>query len=222
MANNKKAIVKRNGSYELSNPDQMIQVAKRIKDYIVKNGLSVTIAGHDYVMVEGWQFAGNLMNIYPMIASVEEKGKDKWLVKVDLVNGKTEKTVGTGYALCSKEEAKKQSFDEYAILSMAQTRAIGKAFRNRIGWIIKLAGYEPTPAEEMKKQATATMSNDTSETGANHVEKLKAELFKMGAKDEKSAIKMVKDKTGLVWKDFKVTQKQAQIALFMILNATKK
>ena len=32
---------------------------------------------------------------------------------------------------------------------MAQTRAIGKAYRNILAWIIRAAGYEPTPAEEM-------------------------------------------------------------------------
>jgi len=217
-----KAIVKRNGSYELSNPDQMIQVAKRIKEYIVKNNLSVKIVEKDYVMVEGWQFAGSLMGLYPKVAEVKDLGGNKWLAEVDIINRKTQEVVGTGFALCSKAESKKASFDEYAILSMAQTRAIGKAFRNLIGWIIKLAGYESCPAEEMKKQTTATMTKDTSETGANHVEKLKTELFKMGCKDEKSALKMVKDKTGLLWKDFKITQKQAQIALFMILNETKK
>lgn len=34
-------------------------------------------------------------------------------------------------------------------MSMAQTRAIGKAYRNILAWIIRAAGYEPTPAEEM-------------------------------------------------------------------------
>ena len=34
---------------------------------------------------------------------------------------------------------------------MAQTRAIGKAYRNVIGWVMKLAGYEATPSEEMAK-----------------------------------------------------------------------
>ena len=60
------------------------------------------------------------------------------------------------------------------------------------------------------------------ESGTDHIAKLKTELYKIGAKDEKTALKMVKDKTGLVWKDFKITQKQAQIALFMLLNETKK
>jgi len=32
---------------------------------------------------------------------------------------------------------------------MAQTRAAAKAFRNRLAWIVVLAGYKPTPFEEM-------------------------------------------------------------------------
>ena len=43
----------------------------------------------------------------------------------------------------------KRSFDEYAICSMAQTRAVGKAYRLLIGWLMKSAGYEATPLEEM-------------------------------------------------------------------------
>ena len=37
----------------------------------------------------------------------------------------------------------------YARRSMAQTRATGKACRLAFSWIMSLAGYEPTPAEEM-------------------------------------------------------------------------
>lgn len=37
----------------------------------------------------------------------------------------------------------------YARRSMAQTRATGKACRLTFSWIMSLAGYEPTPAEEM-------------------------------------------------------------------------
>ncbi len=64
---------------------------------------------------------------------------------------KGDKVVGVGYAICSSKEALKKSFDEYAILSMAQTRSISKAYRNKIGFIMKLAGFQATPAEEMHK-----------------------------------------------------------------------
>ena len=58
-------------------------------------------------------------------------------------------TVGAGFAVCSNKESGKKFYQEFAIMSMAQTRAIGKAYRNCLAWIIRAAGYEPTPAEEM-------------------------------------------------------------------------
>jgi hypothetical protein len=57
--------------------------------------------------------------------------------------------VSVGIAICSNKEGSKKFFDEYAILSMAQTRAVGKAFRNQLAWLMKAAGFEATPAEEM-------------------------------------------------------------------------
>ena len=57
--------------------------------------------------------------------------------------------VGSGFAICSNRENGKRHYQEFAIASMAQTRAIGKAYRNILAWIIRAAGYEPTPAEEM-------------------------------------------------------------------------
>jgi hypothetical protein len=34
--------------------------------------------------------------------------------------------------------------------SMAQTRALGKAFRMALSWIMKMAGFEGTYAEDME------------------------------------------------------------------------
>jgi hypothetical protein len=149
MPNKKtKAIVKQ--SYAIDKPEQMAKMAIILKQHIIKNNLYVEIVNKNYVMVEGWQFAGGLMGLFPRIVEVKNIGPMKWQAQADLIDQKTGKTIGSGFAICSKEEMKKQSFDEYAILSMAQTRAIGKAYRNLIGWVMKLAGYEPTPAEEMK------------------------------------------------------------------------
>lgn len=127
-------------------------MARVLKEHIVKNELAVNIAGKQYVMVEGWQFAGGLLGTMPRIAEVTDLSKDdevKWMARAEIVEIKSGKVVATGFAVCSKKESKKASFDEYAILSMAQTRAIGKAYRNVIGWVIKMAGYEATPSEEM-------------------------------------------------------------------------
>lgn len=37
----------------------------------------------------------------------------------------------------------------FQLKSMAQTRACAKAFRNVLAWVVVLAGYRPTPAEEL-------------------------------------------------------------------------
>lgn len=38
----------------------------------------------------------------------------------------------------------------YQLESMSQTRAQAKALRSRFSWVVVLAGYSPTPAEEME------------------------------------------------------------------------
>lgn len=37
----------------------------------------------------------------------------------------------------------------FQIMSMAQTRACAKACRNKLSWVVVMAGYKPTPVEEM-------------------------------------------------------------------------
>lgn len=143
----KKALIPAIRNYDLAKPGQMKQMATVLATYIAKNNLSVTIQNRQYVMVEGWQFAGGLMGLNPRIVSVKELGPNRWMAEAEIVD-KTNRVVATGFAVCSKTEAKKTSFDEYAILSMAQTRAIGKAYRNLVGWVVKMAGFESTPAEE--------------------------------------------------------------------------
>jgi len=149
----KTRLVVRN-AYSINNPSQMSAMAIILKQHILKNNLYTNIAGKNYVHVEGWQFAGGLLGTLPRVKSVENISTEqevKWKAEVEIVNVATGNIISTGFAVCSNKEAKKKSFDEYAILSMAQTRAIGKAYRNVIGWVIKLAGYEATPSEEMVK-----------------------------------------------------------------------
>lgn len=66
--------------------------------------------------------------------------------QIQSIDGKVR---GSGFASCSNIELAKSSFDEFAVMSMSQTRAIGRAFKNVLGFIMKAAGYVPTPTEEM-------------------------------------------------------------------------
>lgn len=68
--------------------------------------------------------------------------------------------VSTGTGFCSNLELSKSQFDEYSVNSTAQTRTIGKGYRNLLGYIMNEAGYESTPAEEMDEEHLKQTSND--------------------------------------------------------------
>ena len=53
------------------------------------------------------------------------------------------RVVGAAESECSRAERRWKTADPYAIRSMAQTRAIGRALRAPLGQIVVLAGYEP-------------------------------------------------------------------------------
>lgn len=149
-------------TYDFSEPASLINMAETLKVHIVKQNLFTQIQGKNYVNVEGWQFAGGLVGVYPMLESVEPmhndtetftvKGQEKKVYKykawVKLMH--KGQPVGQGFAMCTNTERGKEYFDEYAVASMAQTRATGKAFRLLLGWVMKSANYEATPAEEMQ------------------------------------------------------------------------
>lgn len=127
-----------------------VELTKFIKD----NRLSANIAGKEYVMVEGWQFAGSQLNLVAIVGDATDISTDgviKYSSKAEVFHVPTNTLISRGFAMCSNKEAKKEGFDEYAIASMAQTRAIGKAYRNNLSWLMKLAGFEGTPVEEIDR-----------------------------------------------------------------------
>lgn len=217
----KKIVAIADRTYEIEKPKQLMQMAVILKNYIVKNKLYAPIAGKNYVMVEGWQFAGGLLGALPRIAEVNQVAPNKWLAKAEIINQKNQEVLSVGYALCSKEEMKKKTFDEYAILSMAQTRAIGKAYRNLIGWVIKAAGYESTPAEEVIKgkiegTTPEQIQVDIEKVGNNpKIDELK-QLLKGNTDVEK--ITDLSQKTGIKLKDFNITEKHASLIIATLLN----
>ena len=52
-----------------------------------------------------------------------------------------------------------ESVPLFQLRSMAQTRACAKALRNVLAWVVVLAGYRPTPAEELDSNMTHVEDN---------------------------------------------------------------
>ncbi|RZJ85900.1 MAG: hypothetical protein EOO60_14165, partial [Hymenobacter sp.] len=140
-------------SYDIAKSDETLDLAKDLAKFIKDNKLSTQVQGKEFVNVEGWQYAGSRLGIVPVVEHVINLSNDqelKYQAKVTLFDLRHGVTVGAGFAICSNKESGKKFYQEFAIASMAQTRAIGKAYRNILAWIIRAAGYEPTPAEEME------------------------------------------------------------------------
>ncbi|MBD2715351.1 hypothetical protein KBK19_09915 [Microvirga sp. STR05] len=140
-------------SFDISRSDETLHLATDLAKFIKENKLTTTVQGKEFVNVEGWQYAGSRLGIVPIVDHVINVSTDqeiKYQAKVTLFDMKSGHTVGAGFAICSNKEQGKKFYQEFAIMSMAQTRAIGKAYRNILAWIIRAAGYEPTPAEEME------------------------------------------------------------------------
>ena len=139
-------------SYDISRSDETLDLAKDLAKFIKDNKLTTNVQGKEFVNVEGWQYAGSRLGIVPIVEhviNVSNEQEIKYQAKVTLYDMRHGTTVGAGFAVCSNKESGKKFYQEFAIMSMAQTRAIGKAYRNCLAWIIRAAGYEPTPAEEM-------------------------------------------------------------------------
>jgi hypothetical protein len=77
---------------------------------------------------------------------------------------------------------------------MAQTRAIGKAYRNLLAWLMKAAGFEATPAEEMDfaKEEAPTKKPKVVEVVA---EEIPVEIDRVKLLNEIGAITRMKDLT---------------------------
>ena len=151
MENKTTQLATKTEQVNLTNPNDILAFANNLKEMVISNRLYTSIQGKNYVNVEGWQIAGAFTGIFPVVELVENLSDDtcyRYRAEVSLRNSNGDK-VGYGVAICTNKEPGKTRFDEYAVASMAQTRAVGKAFRMKIGWLLKIAGYETTPAEEM-------------------------------------------------------------------------
>lgn len=107
----------------------------------------------------------------------------------------------------------------FQLRSMAQTRAQSKALRNALAWVVVLAGYRPTPAEEMDAVAERTRATATvgviveAETAPEDFDQQARDLFKTPAEEELAEKRAV---LGSIQAGFATLKKSAaeQVALW--------
>jgi hypothetical protein len=127
-------------------------IARQLRDYLRQARMTVRLPrGGEHVRIEGWQVLCHMCNLpLPSIVALRreerEGGHYVYVAEAVLAYGGREYRA---YGVCSSDEPNWRGKPEYQLASMAQTRAAGKVLRLLLGWIVTLAGYEPTPAEEM-------------------------------------------------------------------------
>jgi hypothetical protein len=126
--------------------------AEALKGVIARKPKAVLINGEQYLEFEDWQTVGRF---YGYTAGLEcepeyvDVGGVKGFKATSIALDKDGTVRSRATAYCMADEDRWSKAPIYQLASMAQTRANAKVLRNVLSWIAVLAGYKPTPAEEM-------------------------------------------------------------------------
>jgi hypothetical protein len=134
--------------------ERMSDLAKVLVDVVRDRKLAVRISGREHLTAEAWTTLGGMLGVVPIVEWTRPlKDGAGWEARVEArtLDGRL---VGAAESMCSRAETTWAKRDEYALRSMAQTRAISRALRAPLGQIVVLAGYEPAGADEMPTQDT--------------------------------------------------------------------
>lgn len=240
------AVVEPNPTVALSttDPTKFIESAAKqadaLKRVIDSKHLSVRIGGgsKEHVLIDGWQTLMALNGVMPHTVALTRSfcAKDA-CVYPGCPGGKLTVTVTTELrrvadqlvltrveAECSQHETRWAKADHYAVTSMAQTRGIGKGARQLFGWVMALAGYDATPAEEMPETANATKpAPKADERPKTPWKDADIDEVKAAVKHLTAAVKDQDPEAGIIWQGFRawfnsvtkgLAEKEAWAALF--------
>jgi hypothetical protein len=133
---------------------QAVLIADTLSSVIEQRHLYVQMGNRRHVLAEGWQVLAQLMNVSLEIewSRPLESGHQGWEARA-IARRDNGQILGSAEAQCARDEEQWASRPDHALRSMACTRATSRALRQSIGFIVKLSGFDATPAEEMPAPA---------------------------------------------------------------------
>ena len=141
--------------FRTEDPVEIVRRASEVADTLAAvlrdRKLTSNISGKEHVRVEGWTLLGTMLGVFPVVEWTRQVA-DGWEARVE-ARTLAGQVVGAAEAECLRTERTWKGRDDYALRSMAQTRAVSKALRGPLGFVVTLAGYEATPAEEMPAES---------------------------------------------------------------------
>lgn len=131
------------------------KAAKALMAVVGTKEKKVIINGKRYLEFDDWQLVARFYGASVAVEwtkTLEDNGKIiGYEARANVL--RNSEIIGSAEAVCTKEERNWANRDNFAIKSMAQTRAGAKALRNVFSWVVVMAGYAGTPAEDMGKEA---------------------------------------------------------------------
>lgn len=181
--------------------------AKALKEVIANKPKPVIFNGEQYLEFDDWQTCGQFYGYTVKTGEAEMAeidGVKGAKAHADLIDLRTGLVVGGAEAYCMRDEENWNKRPKYEwqgegdnrkrvkigdevvpwfqLASMAQTRAGSKAFRNRLAWVVVLAGFKATPAEEMTESTVSQAQQErrTVDKSAHYCSVHNANFFKRG------------------------------------------
>jgi hypothetical protein len=189
------------------------EIANALAGVIEQKKLYTSISGRRHVLAEGWQVLANLMQVgleteWTRPVYDRDEKLFGWEARV-ICRAKDGQVIGSAESMCCRDEERWRDANEHALRSMAQTRAVSRALRQCIGFIVKLSGFEATPAEELDssppKKAPAEKAEADREASNRPITMTdRSELWEIAKKREAEIGYSAKDMIDVVCKELRV------------------
>jgi hypothetical protein len=148
---------------ELIDPDKQIEFASKAANALIKimqnKPKKVIMNGEQYLEFEDWQTIARFYNVTAGVEWTKEivrEGKLFGFEAKAVVYNAEGTVISAAESSCLRDEPNWLRKPEFQLKSMAQTRASAKALRNVLAWVVVLAGFKPTPAEEVRDMVQPT------------------------------------------------------------------
>lgn len=157
MTENALAVIEQNDVIIARDPKQVLSEAHRaaaaLNDVVKKKKKPVIFNGENYLEFEDWQTVGRFYGVTAKIIETKyvEYGTAIGFEAKAVALRADGMEISAAEAMCLNDERNWKGKPLFQLKSMAQTRAASKALRNVLAWVVVLAGYKPTPAEEMQE-----------------------------------------------------------------------
>ncbi len=146
------------------------KAAAALKDVVIQTKAAIRLGESEHLKSEAWQTLGHFYGLTGRIKETrfvqfgDVRGFEAFAELVHVASGKI---VSTAESMCLSDESRWSARTKYEwkdnkrvkvgeeqvplfqLRSMAQTRAISRVHANALKWVVVLAGYNPTPAEEI-------------------------------------------------------------------------